>query len=469
MLILALETSTTSAKAMLYCSKDGIIDMITRKYPTEVNNTSIQDSEGVLHELAEVSRQICIGRDIELISLSGIWHSLLLCDKNMKAQTKIISWANTRAADVSSRFLKDKEGVTRFYNTTGCPVAPNYPYFKLLHLKEQGYKLEDYYIMGQGSYITYRLTGKRIVTDCMASGSGLLNIHDKKYDKTILEELGIDEEQLCKIVTYKDAVPLSEEGAKLLGLRSGIPVIPASADGALNQVGAGALDDGAMTFSVGTSAAIRLSTSKPLIPDIPSTWSYLSPTQWLSGAATSGACNCIDWFNDDFYQMSYDEIEKCSQEEFDTPVFLPFLFGERSPGWQGDKRGAFIGIEPYHTRRHFYQAIQEGILFNVYQNYNVLCDMVGEPKKIILSGGIVNSQFWTQMCADIFGAIMEIPTINQSSLMGAVILGLDYLKVIPSPKDYQFEKGEIVRPNPGMKLIYKKKYEKYLYFYNKIS
>ena len=127
-----------------------------------------------------------------------------------------------------------------------------------------------------------------------------------------------------------------------------------------------------------------------------------------------------------------------------------------------------LGIEPYHTRQHFYQAIQEGILFNVYQNYNVLCDMVGEPKKIILSGGIVNSKFWTQMCVDIFGAIMEIPTINQSSLMGAVILGLDYLKVIPSPKDYQFEKGEIARPNPDMKSIYKMKYEKYLYFYNTI-
>lgn len=469
MLILALETSTTSAKAMLYSSEDGIVDVITKEYPTEVSNTLTQDPEGILQELVEVSRQICSGRDIELISLSGIWHSLLLCDRNMKAQTKIISWANTSAADLSSRFLKDKEVVDKFYKTTGCPVAANYPYFKLLHLKEQGYKLEDYYIMGQGSYITYRLTGKRIVTDCMASGSGLLNIHDKKYDKTILEELGINEDQLCKLVTYKDAVPLSEEGAKLLGLRSGIPVIPASADGALNQVGAGALDEGAMTFSVGTSAAIRLSTSTPLIPDIPSTWSYLSPTQWLSGAATSGACNCIDWFKDNFYPMSYDEIEKCSQEEFDTPVFLPFLYGERSPGWQGDKRGGFIGIEPYHTRQHFYQAIQEGILFNVYQSYEVLCDMVGEPKKIVLSGGIVNSKFWTHMCVDIFGSIMEIPTINQSSLMGAVILGLDYLKLIPSPKDYQFEKGDIIRPNPDMKSVYKKKYEKYLYWYNKLS
>ena len=224
-----------------------------------------------------------------------------------------------------------------------------------------------------------------------------------------------------------------------------------------------------MTFSVGTSAAIRLSTSKPLIPDKPSTWSYLSPTQWLSGAATSGACNCTDWFNDDFYGMSYDEIEKCSQEELNTPVFLPFLFGERSPGWQGNKRGAFIGIEPYHTKQHFYQAIQEGILFNVYQNYNVLCDMVGQPKKIILSGGIVNSRFWTQMCVDIFGAAMEIPVINQSSLMGAVILGLDYLKIIPSPKDYPCEKGKIIVPNPNMRPIYEKKYEKYLYCYNMIS
>lgn len=344
-----------------------------------------------------------------------------------------------------------------------------YPAFKLQYFKEQGYNLEDYFIFGQGSYNTYRLTGKRIVTDCMASGSGLLNIRDKKYDAGILKEIGINEDQLCEIVTYKDMVPLSEEGAKLLGLNAGIPVMPPCADGALNQVGVGALEEGVMTFSVGTSAAIRLITAKPIIPDEPSTWCYLSPTSWLSGAASSGACNCTDWFIDNFYHASYKEIEESSYDVIDSPIFLPFLFGERCPGWQDDRKGAFIDIQPNHTKADFYLAAQEGILFNVFQSYKVLCELNGIPRKIILSGGILKSDFWTQMCVDIFGTEMEIPTVDQSSLMGAVVLASEGMGAISDIKDFIFEKGQIIKPNPQKKEFYLKKYEKYEYWYHKLK
>ena len=469
MLILALESSTTSAKAMLYDTESKASQLVTKEYSPEVNDTITQDADGIFMETIQLGRQICEGRDVDAIALSGIWHSLLLCDKDMKPKTRILGWADTRAADISNRFRRDKKWSDEFYHTSGCLVAANYPYFKLLHYKEQGYPIEDCYIFGQGSYITYRLTGKRIVTDCMASGSGLFNIKDKKYDAKRLQEIGITEDQLCKVVTYKDTAPLSEEGAKLLGLKAGIPVIPACADGALNQVGAGALEEGAMTFSVGTSAAIRLSVESPKIPKEPSTWCYLSPTKWLSGAATSGSCNCTDWFNDYFYNLDYKEIEKYGRHDLETPVFLPFLFGERSPGWDSDKRGAFLAIEPFHRKAHMYQAIQEGILFNVYQNYKVLCELNGKPKKILLSGGILHSKFWTQMCVDIFGAEMEIPSFLQSSLMGAVILAMDYLGVIPSARHFPFEQGKILQPDLSKAQVYEEKYHKYLYWYNKIS
>ena len=68
-----------------------------------------------------------------------------------------------------------------------------------------------------------------------------------------------------------------------------------NADGGLNQVGVGALEKGVATLSVGTSGAVRLTTDRPIIPETPGTWCYLSPKSWLSGAATNGCCNCIDW------------------------------------------------------------------------------------------------------------------------------------------------------------------------------
>lgn len=469
MQILVLESSTTSAKAMLFSTESQEIELLTKEYLPENRDADSQDAEGVFLQTAMLGKQVSAGRKVDCIALSGVWHSVVLCDKNMKPQTRVLSWDNTKAADLCNRIRNNKEETKEYYKKTGCMVNAIYPAFKLMYLKEQGYKLEDYFIFGQGSYNTYRLTGKRIVTDCMASGSGLLNIHSKKYDKDILKQIGISENQLCNLVTYKDMASLSEEGAALLGLEAGIPVIPACSDGGLNQVGVGALSEGVMTFSVGTSAAIRLSTAKPIIPDEPSTWCYLSPVMWLSGAATSGACNCIDWMKDNFFDESYEEIEKISNGIEDNPVFLPFLFGERCPGWQDEKSGAFLGLKPQHTKAALYLAVQEGILFNVYQCYKVLCELNGTPCKIILSGGILKSKYWTQMCVDIFGIEMEVPTVDQSSLMGAVVLATEQLGVITDAKDFPFEKGRIIKPNPEKAQYYADKFKKYMFWYDRMK
>lgn len=166
--------------------------------------------------------------------------------------------------------------------------------------KEMGFDLSGYMAAGQNVYNTYRMTGKKLVTECVASGTGLMNIYNKKYEPELLRELGISESSLPEIIPYDRIYPLAKEPASVLGLKEGTPVIPSNSDGGLNQIGVGALKKGVMTFSVGTSGAIRLTTEAPIIPEEPSTWCYLSPKSWLSGAATSGACNCIDWFKETF-------------------------------------------------------------------------------------------------------------------------------------------------------------------------
>ena len=66
-------------------------------------------------------------------------------------------------------------------------VNATYPLFKILYLKEQGTPLEGTCIADQGSYNNYRLTGKFVTTKSLASGSGFLNIHSRKYDDDILK------------------------------------------------------------------------------------------------------------------------------------------------------------------------------------------------------------------------------------------------------------------------------------------
>lgn len=467
MKILALESSTTSAKAMVYDTDTGKFQVESVPYILNHTDVTIHDAKEVFEQTAYLGKKMCEGQKIDMVSLSGTWHSLMLCNEDMEPQTPIYLWSYTGAAEICKELRKNDGYVNRFYQKTGCMVNAIYPVFKIKLLKQMGYKLETYRFVGQGTYNTYRLTGEWAVTDSVASGTGLLNIHTKAYDEDILKENGISLNQLPRVITYQEILELNKDGAELLGLPVGTPVVATNPDGGLNQVGAGAVEEGVMSFSVGTSGALRLSTSRPILPSKPSTWCYLSPKSWLSGAATSGCCNCIDWFKGKYFQedITYSQMEAGCKNIEDVPVFLPFLFGERCPGWNDERDGGFYGLKPGHTVFDSYRAIQEGILFNLYQCYEQLVALNGKPKKVMLSGGIIRSKVWTQMCADIFQIALTIDEVEHSSLIGSVALGMELLGIIPDAKDFKSNYSQVIIPNLEMKEFYQKKYQKYLYWY----
>ena len=463
MRILAMESSTSSAKAMLYDTDKNTSIVKTRKYPQMFEKAAVHDAQTVFSETMSVAGELLNGcGDIDIISLGGTWHSLCLCAYNMEPFTPVLPWCYTGASELCKKLREDRQYVSDYYHKTGCMVNAIYPFFKLKMFKDMGFDLNQYLIAGQGVYNTYRMTGQRVVTECTASGTGLLNIYKKQYEESLLEELGIKASVLPELVAYNQTFPLLKEAADFLGLKPGIPVIPSNSDGGLNQIGVGAMNKGVMTFSVGTSGAIRLTTSRPIIPETPSTWCYMSPKMWLSGAATSGACNCVDWFKANFAKnKSYENLERDAGPEKDIPIFLPFVFGERCPGWNDDRKGSFEHLGTSHSIEDLYRSVQEGTLFNLFQCYETLTSVNGVPEKIKLSGGILNSPRWTQMCADIFGSDMEIAAQSQSSLLGGVVLGMELLGVIDSIEEFSVEPAEIIRPIPEHTRAYRKRFELY--------
>jgi len=79
----------------------------------------------------------------------------------------------------------------------------------------------------------------------------MFNIHTLEWDEDILKFAGISPSMLCELKEATYFAPLKDSMAELLGIKSGIPVIIGGSDGALNQIGAGALKRGIMTLSVG--------------------------------------------------------------------------------------------------------------------------------------------------------------------------------------------------------------------------
>ncbi|MBR1758479.1 MAG: FGGY-family carbohydrate kinase [Lachnospiraceae bacterium] len=467
--VLVLESSTSSAKAMVYSSVSGVLNVKTKTYVSTLEDITKNDARDVFDQTMALGREVAKGHHIDAVALCSCWHSVMLADDDGIPVTPIYHWSNIEPSDLCRELRKDQSYTEDYYHRTGCMVSAIYPFFKLKLFAQEGYDLSKYRIMGQGSYNQFRLTGKFEVTDCMLSGSGLINVHTKQPDETDLKELGIKKSQIGRVITYDQTSPLTPEGAKILGLEPGIPVIGACSDGGLNQVGAGAIQDGVMTFSVGTSGAIRLSTSEPVLPHHPATWCYLSPVGFLSGAATSGCCNCIDWAKEKLFshQVSYQEAEQGYTEKETSPIFLPFIYGERCPGWQDERGGGFFDVRGIHDTYDLYHSVQEGVLFNLYHCYRILTEKNGTPSKIMLSGGILKSDRWSQMCADIFGETMDIANLDQASLLGGAVLGLYILGEIPDVKSFDCETVRQIHPNLEKKAFYEHQFDRYLDWYHK--
>lgn len=471
MLCLVLESSTASAKAMLYDMKSGDYRVQIEPYPA-MGSSGEQDPDVVLDTLCRVGKMVCQDeKNISFIALGSTWHNVLLCDRDMHPLTPVYQWSYTGAADICRDLRKDDAFVDRYYGRTGCMVNAIYPYFKLLHLKDLGVDPAMHIVSGQGSYNLHGLTGHFATTECVASGTGLLDITLKEFDVQLMCDLGITLDNLGQLVPYDHSFPLSRTGADLLDLPSGIPVLPANADGGLTQIGSGALREGVMTLSVGTSGALRLTTGAPLLSPRHDTWCYLAPKVWLSGAATSGACNCVDWFRQSLGATppSYRDLENGIRDRENPPVFLPFLAGERCPGWDDERSGGFTGLKPWHTYQDMYLGVLEGVLFNLYQCYGSIVELNGEPETVMLSGGILKYPFWTQMCADVFGRPVVSCHVEQSSLLGGAMICSEQAGVLSRLEDYRPSTGTLISPDPDSAQLYETKFARYLEAYRRSS
>lgn len=466
--ILVLEASTSSAKALVYAGGREQ-NLCTRAYPPQVNDGVTHDMEGVYSLLLATGEEAARGHSIDMVALSGVWNSSLLLHSDLTPKTRLHTWAWGDPSAVAAHIRKDGALTRELYSRTGCMPNAIYPAMKLRCLTARGEFTSRDKVSFQTDYLYHRLTGEWACTNVAASGSGLLNIHTLDWDELALSLAGAGADQMPPLVPWNTTFPLAEEAAKALGLLQGIPVLAACADGALNQVGAGALGEGIMTISVGTSAALRMSAAKPVLPKEPSTWCYYAPGTWLAGAAVNGGTNCVDWFRQQLMggKFSFGELEALLPGE-DYPLFLPFLYGERCPGWQDDRAGAFVGLKGHHGPGHLYKGVLMGVAMGICHCYRLLTQLEGEPGSIRVSGGILKSRVWSQMLADLLGRPLECPEMEQASMMGAAVLARAAAGEL-SPRDYQPEPGRVYRPDAEKHRVYEERFEEYLDDYTKLK
>ncbi|MBA7542362.1 Xylulose kinase [subsurface metagenome] len=136
----------------------------------------------------------------------------------------------------------------------------------------------------------------------------------------------------------------------------------------------------------------------------------------FGGAATAGGI--VRWFRDQFcvkereaerglnisaYRLLDEEVEDIPPGS-EGLLLLPYFMGERSPIWDPNAKGTIIGLTLYHTRKHIYRAILEGVAYSLRHNIEAGLESGLElADDCIMVGGVTKSQLWLKIFSDVTG------------------------------------------------------------------
>ena len=102
--------------------------------------------------------------------------------------------------------------------------------------------------------------------------------------------------------------------------------------------------------------------------------------------------------------------------------FLPYLLGERSPYWNPDAAGSFIGINRHHGRAEMTRAVLEGVAFNLFTCLQAFRDSGSAIERVDAIGGGAASDAWLQILADVWGIPVRRRTIvEEANSLGAAV------------------------------------------------
>ncbi len=389
---------------------------------------------------------------VKLISISCFWHSLMGVDADGKAATPLLTWADTRAANIATE-LRTRFDEARVHDRTGCRFHPSYWPAKLLWLKSEQ---PDTFAstqrwLGFAEYLCLRLFGKATASVSMASATGLFDQQTCDWDWPFVEALGLSAASLPAITSAGSSPQLSENFLLQWPLLAAARLVQVVGDGAANNVGGGCSTRDKAALMVGTSGAMRV-VYRGAVPTTlpPALWCYrVDRERVVVGGALSDGGGLYRWLMDSLAIVDdpQDLEAKLSLMEADAHglTVLPFWSGERSTGWAPHARGSILGLTQETTPLEIIRAALEGIAYRFALITRALDSVVPGFQVIATGNALRASTVWLQIIADVLGRPVRFGSASEASMRGAALLALeavgkiDNIEKVATPIDRLFE------------------------------
>lgn len=477
--LIAHDLGTSSDKASLFSTEGQLIKSHTVPYDVHFfgKNHAEQDPEDWWAAVCTATREIVAGidpGDVLGISFSSQMQACIVVDKNGRALRPAMIWADLRAQD-QARQLEERVGADRMYELNGHRVSASYSIEKLMWIRDHEPEIyaKTYKMLLAKDYIICRLTGETVTDYSEASGTDAFDLRRSEWAQEILDAAGIGREKLPELHASSDVIgTLTKTAADALGLHPQTQVVCGGGDGPCSALGAGSIKDGQMFLSFGTSAWIA-GTSDEVFLDKDKTlicFGHVIPGKYMPCGTMQAAGSSYSYIRKTLCQEEERTARRTGGSVYDAMdrlvlkspagarglVFLPYLLGERSPRWDPDASGSFLGIRMEHERADYVRAVLEGVAMNLDLILQAQREK-GPITELTLTGGGARGDVLAQILADVLGIpLHRLDNVESAtSIAAAVIAGVG----VGAFKDFsvvdQFVKREkTFRPDLGNKKVY---------------
>ena len=330
-------------------------------------------------------------------------------------------------------------------------------------------------ILQASSYITWKLTGQ-VVVDPSQAGlcSPCFNHAAGQWDEAICQAMGIPLELLPEIRPAQAVIgSITLAAALATGLPEGTPVVCGGGDFALACLGAGVTGRGRAALMLGTAGNLLLPGVFNTDARLLHTWHVTGQPLTFGGVMAGGN---LSWFGGLYGAVDGDFFALMDEEAALVPagseglVFLPYLMGERTPVWDAEARGAFVGLSSRHTRAHLYRAILEGVAFGFRQILEIVGADLGLEAIVAIDGG-ARSVLWRSILA----ATLDRPVCQggqrSGTALGAAFLaayGVGAVDSFDAIEDWM-ELSAAILPDPAARRRYDTLFPVYAGLYPKLK
>lgn len=330
--------------------------------------------------------------------------------------------------------------------TYGGRVSSEWMIPKILETKDKAPEVynKTFRFIEAGEWITSLLCGKEIHSICMAGYKGMWDKKKGYPDNSYFEKIGLpniigDKISADILSTCSRCGEITEEGARLSGLKVGTAVTVPIIDAHSSLLGAGIVDEGKMMLIIGTSSChIMLSKESKDVEGICGrVEDGIIPSFFAYEAGQSCVGDAFSWFVNNNVPQSYHQEAKekgigifqlLDQKIAEIPpastglLALDWLGGNRSPYADYDLKGAIFGLNLKTKPEEIYMALIESTAFGTKRIIDIFAKNGIEIKELYASGGISKkNKKLMQIYSDVCGAPIKVLSTDQSGALGVAI------------------------------------------------